>query len=303
MTIGVAIIGLGRIGFDSFEIDSVEGKIRSHTFAVLNQPGCHLVAGIDPDPYKRSRFEQATKAITFSSLTDVSPPILEKIDAFIVATPTIAQYEVLRELGSLENDYWVMCEKPMCSNLEEIVSLGSYIDVQKVIVNYSRRFSSDIDMCKSIFERFIKEMNAPLKVNFFGGMLRTASHFIDLANYWFLGQDSMVTAGMISKTISGYSINYPRAMIEFVSVDPYSNESFAEFILESNDTRISLVRDTFTQVTPSGTISRKILVSQEATIGALVELISSNGSRNRCSYSDALKVHLAMSHMTQLQIN
>lgn len=303
MTFGVAIVGLGRIGFKSFENVSVENKMDSHTFAVLSHPGCHLAAGIDPDPLRRSRFEQATNTVTFSSISEITPSILKQIDAFIVATPTVVQFEVLSTLGSFEKDFWIMCEKSMCANLEEIVSLKSFVDVDRIIVNYSRRFSNDIGKCKTIFNTFVEETKAPIRVNFFGGMLRTASHFIDLANYWFLEQDSMITPDMISKTIDGYSIRYPRATIELVSVDPYCDESFAEFFLETNDTRISLVRDTFTQVTNSGISSRKILVSQEATIGALVELIESNGNNNRCSYFDAIKVHQAVSLMPALQIN
>lgn len=303
MTIGVVIVGLGRIGFESFENSSLESKISSHTFAVLSHSGCHLVAGIDPDPFKRSRFEQATNTITFSSIDDITPSILEQIDAFIVATPTIVQFEILIKLGLFDKDFWIMCEKPLCANLEEIVSLQSFVDIDKIIVNYSRRFSSDIGKCKPIFKKFLEETKAPIRVNFFGGMLRTASHFIDLANYWFLEQNSVITPDTISKTIDGYSLRYPSATIELVSVDPYCDESFADFFLETNDARISLVRDSFTQITVSGTTSRKILVSQEATIDALVELIESHGRINRCSYFDALKVHQAVSLMPELTIN
>lgn len=302
MTIGVAIVGLGTIGFGYMGENQECNPIQSHTFATLKNKTCRLILGVDPDPIKRSGFEKTTQVASRKSLTELDLATLNEIDAFIVAVPTSQHISILREIASLKKDFWILCEKPAGLSYEDLLSLETVMDPRKMIINYSRRFSSDLQSCRPYFESLITQSNCSLRVNFHGGLIRTGSHFIDLANFWFWSGNKLNFAEMISKTKDGCLITYPNARVEFVSTNPNSEESFADFFAESNHVRISLIRDVFTKVTPNGVVSKNVKVSQEDVIRALVELVLSDGAINPCSYFDALKVHDAMSYMKKFNI-
>lgn len=303
MTIGIAIVGLGSIGFGCAGENQANNPTQSHTFATLNNKNCRLILGVDTDSARRSRFEKTTRVTSFRSITEVDLATISRVDAFIVAVPTTQHFSILRQISSVKKDFWVLCEKPMGSNYEDMLSLDKLMDPRNIIINYSRRFSSDVQGCKTHFRSLINHSKSKFRVNFHGGLLRTGSHFIDLANFWFWDDNKLALSEMISETKDGYLIRYPNVGVEFVSVNPNSEESFAEFLAESELMRICINRDEFTKSSPSGIVTQKIHVSQENAIRALVDLVFSDGEINACSYLDAIRVHHAMSCMKNFHIH
>lgn len=305
MTIGIAIIGLGGIGL-GYDIQSNKKSPKSadsHSFAVLQNPDCRLVVGIDPDPFKRANFENATKAMSISSLADLNKYLLDQIDALIIATPTSEHIKILQEISLLNKSFWIMCEKPFCSNLREVNSITSLVDSSRIIINYSRRFSSDIDSCQMLFTNFIEKLPYPsITVKFFGGVLRTGSHFIDLANHWFWEEDFLELPEMVLETGKGYAVRYPKVTIEFLSLYPNLDESYADFYAKSEHERLRLVRNELVYESPSGLVKKQVSVSQNDSTKALVTLVKSNGELNPCGYQDAKRVHEQVSLMPRFDI-
>lgn len=305
MTFGIALIGLGQIGmeidFQSEDSDSFNPQ--THASAVLQNQHCKLIAGIDTSSHRRAKFEELTNVRTFGSISQVETSLLDEIDALIIATPTSTHLQILQDISFLKKRFWIMCEKPFCLNLFEIEHVGRFIDPRTLIINYSRRFSKDIKSCKLNFEKFIETESKPtIKVDFYGGALRTGSHFIDLANLWFWDNNSRSLIDMVTEIKNGYSINYKRVTVEFYSVDPISKESYANFYADSERGSIRLSRNKLIHETPEGLEIRKVFVNQGDALEALLLLAKSEGEFNLCSYYDAARVHKQLSLMPRFAI-
>lgn len=117
----VAVIGYGHLG-------------KWHTQKAHGHELSELVAVVEP-------FEAGQKAVkeAYPDLKVVSSvdEILNEIDAAIIVTPTSTHYELTKNL--LQANKHVFCEKPLCSDMEQVNDLEQYIGDKILQVGHSER--------------------------------------------------------------------------------------------------------------------------------------------------------------------
>jgi hypothetical protein len=168
-------------------------KIISFAHAIKDHPEFELTGFIDKD---LSKAEEAQNKWGAKFASDVISTIQHN-DVVIVSTPDDTHYEVLKEVYK-KRPSLVICEKPLCTDLEQAKEIvGLYKDTP-LMVNYTRRFLPYYDKLK----RRGKPIYGVCRFN--RGWLHTATHGIDFFNmigcgnyliveddadyrYWYLG--------------------------------------------------------------------------------------------------------------------
>lgn len=177
--IKVAIIGLGRIGF---ELDAKIAKkyILSYSRAFRLHGGFNLVAGFDIDKVKQNNFNKIYKIPAYH-YRDLKRR-LKDIDVIIISTPVNSHFRVFKDVISACHPRMIILEKPLALNLKqakEIVRITKRKNIP-LYVNYFRRIDPGI---KALKQHIKKRKWGGLKhVNiYYGrGLLNDGSHFIDL---------------------------------------------------------------------------------------------------------------------------
>ena len=293
----LVIVGLGGIGF-RYDRGLTGGvPTQTHASAALKHSYFNLVAGVDFDESRRLEFKICLDLPAFESMLSLNESIREDIDCFIVSVATAEHLNVLQEVLSVRPDAWIMCEKPLCESLEQVEQLSQILDLNKLLVNYSRRFSRDIAKCGDIFKQAIAASlkdKKKITCKIYGGMKRTGSHFIDLTNLWFLQSYHHFNLAQLSKTKGGLIIKYPTVEVEFMDEDPGSSESFGILEFHSEATSVVFIRDELHFTSPFESFSLKVDVNQLDSLEAFKSLIVSDGTRNLCSYGDAQLVQVIL---------
>ena len=182
----VIVIGLGRIGCTYDLHDYTDTLVMTHAKSCSTHQSFELVAGVDPSTSNKTTFHARYKVPTFSSLEEV--PTSLSYDVAIVCCPTqrhTATIEFLLRLS--RKPRLILCEKPISFQLSEIEAINTLsIDSGvPILVNYIRRaLPENLEIANEIESRKIK-----LPVNGFfwysSGLLNSASHMIDLCQFWF----------------------------------------------------------------------------------------------------------------------
>jgi hypothetical protein len=297
VTIGVVIIGLGQIaiGYDHISFHNVFEKFDSLSTAISHNPKFELIAGVDPDESARKRFMQTFDIPTFSSLDEIPRKLIGRLSAFVVSAPTQEHLSILLSIVERKKNPWILCEKPMGASLLEANALEQVMDLNRIMVNYSRRFSEDIERCGNDFKSIMKqEVNSTplIKCEVYGGDLRTGSHFIDLCSLWFgMNHKRVEKHNFIKSSVDGPVLAFDTADVLYVDVDSGSEESYATLIYENRENLVSLVRGELTVMNASSKKIMSVVVNQADTVEAFFEMIDSSGRKNRCTFQDAKRVH------------
>lgn len=184
MSLGVLIIGLGQIGMGyDLQLDPA-AHIYSHVRAFSQHPNFHLVAGVDPDPDRRSIFERTYKC-----------PAYEHVDAavkrhtpdiVVLAVPTRFHGETLRHVLQRLQPKAVLCEKPLSYDVKEAEAMVEMCVFKGVnlYVNYMRRSDPGVIEIKKRLDT--GDIHTPLKgVCWYSkGFFHNGSHFFNLLEYW-----------------------------------------------------------------------------------------------------------------------
>ena len=135
--LGIGAIGLGR----AF-------SIMAPTFA--RDPRVRLVAGADPRPEARSRFEQDFKAKAFDS----PEKLLEDPQVQVVYIATPHQFHAANAIAAAKHGKHVLVEKPMALTLEDcraMIAAAREAGV-RLIVGHSHSFDAPILRAKKLIE-------------------------------------------------------------------------------------------------------------------------------------------------------
>jgi predicted dehydrogenase len=179
MILTSAVIGLGKIGQEYDEHDLNHDKTLTHANAFMKHPGYRLIAGVDPDPVKRDKFEKRFQQKSYADIqslyADVNPEVLA------LSIPTHLHYSVFQELIQYQPK-GIICEKPIAQDLfsaNRMVHLTNQTQVA-LLVNYMRRFEPGVQRIKKIIEN--NEIGEVVKVvaHYSKGILNNGSHMIDL---------------------------------------------------------------------------------------------------------------------------
>ena len=108
--VNVAVIGYGHLG-------------KWHTQKANSINNSNLVAIVEGYEANRIAAKESYPDVEVVSSLD---EVIDKIDAAVVVTPTSTHFEITKEL--LSNKKHVFCEKPLCSNVEEVKELEKFLD-------------------------------------------------------------------------------------------------------------------------------------------------------------------------------
>ncbi len=126
--IRVAVIGAGRLG-------------GFHAQKISRMDGVELVAVVDPLAANRDRVAAACRTQALAS----HRTLLDKIDAAVIASPTVLHHALAIDL--LESRIHLLVEKPLCANLAEADELVELAQRQQVVlqVGHVERFNPALD--------------------------------------------------------------------------------------------------------------------------------------------------------------
>ena len=212
MAFSSAVIGLGNVGM-GYDYDLVDRtRVLTHASAYHYHPKFDLVAGVDPDPSRRARFEEKFSAKAFRTVTElyenVSPEVIS------VAVPTKRHYEVFSEVISHDPKGLVM-EKPMAETLSEcrkIVATSKDANC-RLVVNFMRRYEPSVLKLLAAFRR--GEFGKIVKgiVWYSGEIIENGAHALDLL-IMFLGPVSEVQRVSLKASRKGSALS-PDLVVQF----------------------------------------------------------------------------------------
>jgi len=173
-----AIVGLGRIG-QGYDYDAAGGGERTHASAFAAHAGFQLVAGVDPDPAPRARFEAKFRRPTYADVAG----LLARHRPHVVAigVPTAQHAEVFHEVMA-GTPRAVLCEKPIAASVQDAKAMVAAAERHgcALAVNYIRRFDPGVAALKRAVDA--GEVGAVYKASvwYSKGLLNNGSHFVDL---------------------------------------------------------------------------------------------------------------------------
>ena len=187
---GAAVLGLGKIG-QGFDYDrSDDSVVATHASAYARHPGYELLAGVDPDPVQRNRFEEKFRLPAYPDIRSLMEH--HSPDIFSVASPSEQHLSVFLEVVE-HKPLAIICEKPIAVTGQDGRRMQLLAEQNRcaLLVNYMRRFEPG----SMEVERMVhsNEMGGVFKgVAWYSkGLLNNGSHFIDLLRYW-LGEVTAV---------------------------------------------------------------------------------------------------------------
>lgn len=177
------VIGLGKIG-QAFDYDQPDDSlIATHASAYYYHPGFELLAGVDPLPSERKRFEAKFQRPSYADIKTMMKH--HQPDIFSIAVPINQHLSVFQEIIYCKPKA-VICEKPIASSVAEGRLMQSMADDHQcaLLVNYIRRFEPGSIILKRIIREGVIGDIFKGVVWYSKGLLNNGTHFIDLLCYW-----------------------------------------------------------------------------------------------------------------------
>lgn len=247
------IVGAGSIGaLKPDKYDSPKSKnILTHAHALYSlKEYFKEIFVVDPDYKKRNAVKKKWNFVTKDKVFSLNN---NKIDIFVVATPTDYHYSVVREILNLSIlPNIIIVEKPFCNNLNEALEIHKLCNKHKIklVVNYTRRFCPTINRIKNdLHESKYGEVQS-CNIIYTRGLVRDACHALDLCNYFFGDFVKGKITGDIDCAIDDYSeldLTYP-AWLKYkncrnVFLSPADGRKYSIFEIDiiTNNGRITFI--------------------------------------------------------------
>ncbi len=190
-TIGVAVIGLGRIASGYDEQTPAPDVPRSHIGAIRQTDSVRLLAAVEPDAARREsarahwQDDDAQFVDTIDKVSDAS------VDAVVICTPSDEREPVFEAALELR-PHVVVVEKPLAATLDEAHRMAAAAEQADaaLYVNFHRRFDP---RHRTLRQRATAQPLARIVATYNNGLHNYASHAVDLLLDWF-GPIERVTA-------------------------------------------------------------------------------------------------------------
>lgn len=178
---GAAVVGLGNIG-QGYDYHSDE-LILTHARAFARHPGFELLAGVDPDPGKRERFERQYRVPAYGVLSDLLAAASPEVIA--LAVPTERHSETLSLVLRDAAPRAVLCEKPMAATIAEGRGMLSAAAAGGCVlaVNYVRRFDPGVQELKQALDGCEYGQVYKGVAWYTKGLRENGTHLVDLSRY------------------------------------------------------------------------------------------------------------------------
>lgn len=138
----MAIVGLGRIA-SLLEEDAKREKPCTHAGAIMANPACQLIAGVDMAPERRSLFEHRWGiSKTYETLKELLRH--ETPDILHIATHPDSHFELVKQAVHA-GVKTLVCEKPLADRLVDAKKIAHFHSSGriKILTNHERRYSAD----------------------------------------------------------------------------------------------------------------------------------------------------------------
>lgn len=241
--VSVGIIGLGAIGM-KYDVATPD-YVLTHSRAALTHPQANLVWGVDLDRASRTEFVNISGRTAYASISDI--PVDERPDIVIVATPTSTHRAVASEAIALRPRL-LLVEKPLATTVEEAEKMLSEAQEAGVgiVVNYFRRFDPGVRWLRDWLQEG-RLGNFQAGHGYYSrGLLNSASHLINLAQYW-LGDPEFMRGVQITREWSSgdADVAFEIGFAGGVSVrfDPVDHDQFSFYELDLVFTESRVVLD------------------------------------------------------------
>lgn len=181
----VIIIGLGKIGMGYDLNTPPSSQVFSHARAFERHGSFRLVAGVDPDQQRQDIFRKTYNCAAVSKLYDISGAITPSV--VVVSTPTDSHYSVIQEVFKIWKPLAILCEKPLAFDHAQAANILKLCESNncKLYVNYMRIS----DFAVQTLRQRIADSGIRSPVNgtvwYSKGLFNSASHFINLLQYFF----------------------------------------------------------------------------------------------------------------------
>jgi len=177
-----AVIGLGRIGQGYDYSIGDDSLIVTHASGFTHHRGYDLIAGVDPDPVQRERFQMKSGRPAYGDVAAMMA--VSRPDVCSIGVPTAEHFRVFEELMRVRPRA-VVCEKPIASRLADAQAMTARAEEQgcALVVNYMRRFEPGVlNLRRAVragaLGRIVKGI-----VWYGKGLLHNGSHFVDLLRF------------------------------------------------------------------------------------------------------------------------
>lgn len=187
--ITVALVGLGRIGFQNDSLRHSPIPL-THLACLSEYKNVSVVLGIDKDNSICRKFQEITGIETLSDLDEIK----RAVDLLVISAPTESHLDLISSLSKRLSPRIVVCEKPLGINLrdaEEIVAISEKNNFQ-LFVPYTRRYLSQCKLFANLITSKIYGEICEVSVEYGQGLLINGSHFVNLADFLLTGLGSEV---------------------------------------------------------------------------------------------------------------
>ena len=238
-----AIIGCGRIAGGYDQAVPTEWSA-THAGAYHLCPDTELVAVADPDPETLKLFQE--KWGVAKGYEDSNELLArEEIDVVSLCLPTEYHFHAFESVIHQEIPA-IFCEKPLANNLAEARRMKDLAQDRIVAVNYFRRWNPSLARLAEEFRQKKHGELVSVIVRYPKGMLVNASHFVDLAR-WFWGEPveqtllRRVSADSMDPGID-FSLSFPDGGVAYFINVPGIDFVFAEVDIITTQGRLVIAQ-------------------------------------------------------------
>lgn len=179
--ITVAIIGLGRIGFDYGK-----NKNLSHFNSILDYPNFKITSLVDKNLSIKKKLQNNFKEIFYEKIKLI--PVKKNIDIAIISSSDDSHYKNTIDIIKYKPKL-IIIEKPISKKYQEIKKICNLLEKNKInmIVNFSRRFNKDyISIKKKIQKGFFGKIKY-VRMHYSRGLIHNSVHLLELS-IWLFGK-------------------------------------------------------------------------------------------------------------------
>lgn len=200
------IIGAGSIGALKSDRYDSPGNTDCLTIAhaFWKHPQIELVGIIDQNRRKAIQASGKWGSYYSSKISEIEHNTQKSIDIIAIASPTQTHRKVLEEVIHKLKPKIILMEKPFCECSLDCMKSAEITSVP-IVVDYVRRFVPHFQKLRKYLQN---ETLQYAKVTYTRGLLREASHAIDLMN-WFFGECIDCISPRKNTTVCDYSEEDP----------------------------------------------------------------------------------------------
>ena len=289
------IIGMGNIGY-FYDQNLNQNFILSHNRAININKNFNLIAVVDNDNSKIKKIKKNFKNKLYLSVDSCLK--IHNPELVVVATPKNTHYKILKKLLIKKSVKFIVCEKPVCSTLEQfqkILNLQKKYK-KKIFVNYTRNYNPALNTIKKNIDKKVYGSFNKGIVWYTKDLIENGSHFVSLMIYFFgipknyrlidKNNNSEIDFLLIFKDISIFFINRDYKSFSMGTFELYSKNYKISFEDDKSIEIYKFFNDTFQRKEKKMKLFKTINYPKNQNISYLYQNIFNNLNKSEKIMSD-----------------